>query len=128
MSKISVPIRGMHCKSCEILVEENLKEIPGVQSVQVSLKHAMATVVFQGKRPTEDQIVQAVQSAGYDVGEAEKVPWISRDPKDYFRLAFAGVILLVLYFVAKNLGLFSLNVSTGNGNIWVVHLNLKNSF
>lgn len=112
----------MHCKSCEILVEENLKEIPGVQSVQVSLKHAMATVVFQGKRPTEDQIVQAVQSAGYDVGEAEKVPWISRDPKDYFRLAFAGVILLVLYFVAKNLGLFSLNVSTGNGNIWVVLL------
>lgn len=112
----------MHCKSCEILVEENLKQIPGVQSVQVSLKHAKATVVFQGRSPTDDQIVKAVQAAGYDVGSAEKVPWFSRDPKDYFRLAVAGVILLVLFYVGKSTGLFSINVNSLSAGIWVTAL------
>jgi len=112
----------MHCKSCEILVEENLKEIPGVQSVQVSLNSAQATVVYQGKTPTQDQIVKAVQSAGYDVGSAEKVPWISRDSKDYFRLAIAGVILLILYYIGKNTGLFSINVDSLSAGIWVTVL------
>ena len=27
MNKITIPIKGMHCRSCEILVEKNLKNI-----------------------------------------------------------------------------------------------------
>lgn len=122
MSKLTVPIRGMHCRSCEILVEENLKKIPGVQSVEVSLKHANATLVFQGKVPTDDQIIEAVQGAGYDVGLVEKIPWFSREPQDYFRLALAGVILLVVYYIGKSTGIFSINADSLSDTIWVTAL------
>ncbi len=112
----------MHCKSCEILVEENIKEIPGVQSVFVSLKHASATINYKGNTPTEEQLITAVQNAGYEVGTQENIPWFSRDASDYFRLASAGAFLLVLYFIAKNLGLFSIDVGSGNGGVWVALL------
>lgn len=122
MSKLVVPIRGMHCKSCEILVEENIKEIPGVQSVHVSLKQASATINYKGSTPTEEQLTSAVQNAGYEIGAQENIPWFSRDARDYFRLASAGVVLLALYFLAKTLGLFDIVVDSGSGSIWVVLL------
>jgi len=109
----------MHCKSCEILVEENIKEIPGVQSVHVSLKHANATINYKGSTPTQDQLVVAVQNAGYEIGIQGKAPWFSRDANDYFRLASAGAVLLVLYFLAKSLGLFDIAVGSGNGSVWI---------
>lgn len=34
---IKVPIKGMHCRSCELLIEEKLKEIEHVMEVYVNL-------------------------------------------------------------------------------------------
>ena len=122
MAKLEIPIRGMHCKSCEILVEESIKEITGVHSVHVSLKHGTATINYSGAEPSQDQLLKAVQNAGYEVGTQGNIPWFSRNPNDYFRLAAAGGILVVLYLLAKSLGLFSIAVGTGNGSMWVVLL------
>ncbi|MFZ2253324.1 MAG: sulfite exporter TauE/SafE family protein [Minisyncoccia bacterium] len=121
MSKLEISIRGMHCKSCEILVEENIKEIPGVHSVQVSLKHGSATVNYSGEAPSQEELVKAVQSAGYEIGSQENIPWFSKNPHDYFRLAVAGGILVVLYLIAKSLGLFTISVGSV-GSIWVAPL------
>lgn len=110
----------MHCKSCEILVEENIKEIPGVHSVQVSLKHGSATVNYSGEAPAQEELEKAIQNAGYEMGMQGDIPWFSHDPNDYFRLAAAGGILVILYLIAKSLGLFSIAVGTGNGSVWIV--------
>jgi uncharacterized protein len=110
----------MHCKSCEMLVEEHLKEIPGVQSVHVHLKQGTAIITYTGTPPTHDELVDAVQNAGYELGERGHIPWFSREPEDYFRLVYAGVILLFLYFVANMLGLFDVVIDSGSGSIWVI--------
>lgn len=112
----------MHCKSCEILIEENLKDLPGVQSADAVLADKSATISFNGKGPTEEQIKDAVKAAGYEVGYSEKAPLISRDPRDYFRLAFAAGILFLLYIVAQKTGLFSIDVASQEGSIGVVAL------
>ena len=44
MNKKTIPIRGMHCAACEILVGEELKKIAGFSSVYVSQKRALAIV------------------------------------------------------------------------------------
>ena len=57
MNRIIIPIRGMHCQSCEMLVEDNLKDIPGITKVEVSqkrsradrLSRACATVLCAGR-------------------------------------------------------------------------------
>ncbi len=122
MGKFIVPIRGMHCRSCEILIEDNLKEVKGVKSVNVSYKDGKAKVHFEGPTPSKQSIRDAVQAAGYEIGQKEKLPWISRNPRDYFYLLLAGSILAVLYFIASSTGLFNVNISTGGGSMGVVVL------
>ena len=39
-------IRGMHCRSCEILLEKNISQIDGVKKVEVSYKKGIAEVEF----------------------------------------------------------------------------------
>ena len=41
----TVPIKGMHCASCELLIAEELESIPGVASAQASLKSNLATIM-----------------------------------------------------------------------------------
>jgi len=122
MNKIIIPIRGMHCASCELLVEEQLKKISGVENVIVNQKAAKAEIKFSGTQPSEEVITKAVQEAGYTVGQREKLPWISRSAADYKDLILAGGILLVIYLIAKWFGLFGLKVADQGSEITVALL------
>jgi len=122
MPQITIPIRGMHCKSCEILVEKSLKNIPGVKNVDVNYRNGIARVSFEGQQPSADVIKQKIADAGYQVGEKEKLPWLSQDPADYKNLFWAGAIILILYYFAKSIGLFNLDVATDNASLFVVLL------
>lgn len=111
---IKVPIRGMHCASCEILIGESLKKVPGVSMVKVDQKKGEAEIHYRNEQPSGKQIRQAIQDAGYDVGKKEKLPWISTNIGDYKDLIKAGVILTVVYLLAKWSGLFSLSIDSQN--------------
>src|SRR3989339_406999 len=95
MSQITIPIRRMHCKSCEILVEKSLKEVAGVKSVDVNYKNGIARVSYEGQQPSADIIKQKISDAGYQVGEKEKLPWLSQDPADYKSLFLVLLVGLV---------------------------------
>jgi len=104
----------MHCKSCEILVENNLKKVDGIKRVTVSHSEGKADIIYEGETPQASQIRDAIKSAGYEVGQKDKLPLFSKDPKDYKNLALAAVILLGLYAIARWLGIFNLSVSSDN--------------
>ena len=122
MSNITIPIRGMHCASCEILIAEKVKKVPGVTSVHVSLKKACADIEYGATRPSDAVIALAIQEAGYEVGKKEKQPWFSRNAIDYKDLAKAAGILLILYLVGKRFGLFDLTIDTPNTGVYVALL------
>lgn len=62
MSKKTVKIEGMMCEGCVRSVEESLKKVPGVTSVDVNLKKGTATV--QGEAE-DDVLIRAVVDAGF---------------------------------------------------------------
>ena len=110
----------MHCASCEILIGESLKELPGVSMVKVDQKRGEAEIHYSDGQPSEKDIRRKVQDAGYDVGKKEKLPWVSTDLRDYADLFRAAAILFVVYLVAKWLNLFSLDVgSSQNSGVFV---------
>lgn len=112
----------MHCASCEFLVSEQLKKIHGVKAVYVSQKQAFAEITYTGNRPNDKKITQAVQEAGYEIGDKQKLPWISKNSADYKDLAKAAIIILMIYFAAKWLGLFSINVGASKSGVAVALL------
>jgi len=129
MIKIIVPIKGMHCRSCEILIEENLKNIPGVKKAEANYKMGKAEVFFdkeEGESANElvkrvgESIRQTVKDAGYDVGYKNKLEWISKDKNDYIYLSYGALILIALYSIAESFGLFSLNVNSDKASLFVV--------
>ncbi|OGM80512.1 hypothetical protein A2366_01810 [Candidatus Woesebacteria bacterium RIFOXYB1_FULL_33_9] len=107
MSNKKIHITGMHCRSCEILIEEELKKIRGVTDVTVSHKEGIADISFIDKLNNID-VNTAVENAGYCVGENAKLPLISKNKKDYIELGLAYFIATALFLIAKKLGLFEL--------------------
>lgn len=113
MEKKIIPIKGMHCRSCEILIEEKLKEIPGLKGIRTSYKDKNAEF-FLNYPATMEQIENAITDAGYEIGSDEKA-WISKNPTDYKDVFFAIIVLVLLYIIVKKLGLININVGS-NGN------------
>ena len=92
MKKITVDISGMHCRSCEILVEGELKKISQIKSVLVNNRKGTAEIEYEGHlSPAE--IERAVCCAGYRLGKEEK-PFFSRKSQDYKDLVLAIFIAI----------------------------------
>jgi uncharacterized protein len=117
MNKIIVPIRGMHCKSCELLIEEEINKISEVEKVDVSHVAGRVKVWFQGRAPSRSVLSRAIQDAGYEIGDKDNLPWFSRSPEDYKQLFNAAVILLLIFILAKWFSLGSINVNIGEKSI-----------
>lgn len=121
MIKTTFKIQGMHCRSCEILIKEYIEKINAVEKVHVS--HKRKEVLVYSKVEINPKLVEdAITEAGYSVGENNK-PFLSQYPQDYKDLLFSVAILIILFFIARSLGIFNLNVSTGSpSNLLMVGL------
>jgi Uncharacterized conserved protein len=117
--KIVVPISGMHCKSCEILIEDALKNIKGVAKSEASNRESNVTIHCQNDcEPDPAQIAEAVRSAGYEVGaNNSQKTFFSKDKKHYRELGIAFLLLVGLYFVFKGLGLSNLVPNTSSDGL-----------
>ncbi len=122
MPKIILPIQGMHCKSCEILIEQNIKKVEGVKRVEVSHTTGQAQVYFDNNQPDQSRLENAVVESGYKIGKKEKAGWLSQDVSDYKNLFSGAVVLYLAYYVARGFGLFNVNVNTENSGLGVVFM------
>lgn len=105
-----VPIKGMHCRSCEILIEDELKELKNVDSVEVSHKTGDAKIFYNGAEPSQSAIKQSILKSGYIIGPDDKQSFISTNVKDYQNLGLAFLILMAIYLILKGLGITDINL------------------
>ncbi|MEI6499065.1 MAG: sulfite exporter TauE/SafE family protein, partial [bacterium] len=123
MNKQIIKIKGMHCRSCEILLREKLEEIDSVQNVTVSYKRSEAAIY--SKTPiAKQQILDYVKEAGYAVGKDESKLLLSQNPKTYLNLGISILLIFILYTVANRFGLFGISIGSSNNasNLLVVLL------
>lgn len=113
---IKIPIKGMHCRSCELLIEENLKELSHVKSVEVDYRKGEALVYYEGQTPNQDTINKAICAAGYEIGRSEKLPFFSTDKKEYINLGIAFLFLMAVFLLLKGTGLFDINLGSSLSN------------
>ncbi|MBI1882769.1 MAG: heavy-metal-associated domain-containing protein [Chlamydiae bacterium] len=67
--QVSIPVKGMSCFTCEIAIQQAVKKLPGVSSVQASAREGTAQVSYDSQKTSLDEIVNAVNGTGY---KAEK--------------------------------------------------------
>lgn len=71
MRQITLPIQGMTCASCAAAIERALRNLEGVEGVQVSLAAGKAFVAYDPRRVDLSRIARTVADLGYGVAAAE---------------------------------------------------------
>ena len=69
LKKIELKIHGMHCASCEVLIERKFKNISGVEKVHVSHHNGKAEL-YCSEDPNIRELDSLVKGNGYRV-----YPW-----------------------------------------------------
>ncbi len=67
MEQRTYTVTGMTCGHCVASVTEEVREVPGVQSVDVVLDSGALTVTGEGV--SDDAVKAAVEEAGYAVAQ-----------------------------------------------------------
>lgn len=63
--KIVLNIQGMHCASCEKIIEMELKEVAGFESAKIN--HKTGEAIVEAKPETDkNAILEAIKKAGYE--------------------------------------------------------------
>ncbi len=113
MKKTTVNIKGMHCRSCELLLEDELSKVPGVRCVCADQERGQAELEHEDD--IEQQYIEsAVQNAGYTLGKDDS-PWISHKLEDYRSLGKMALLVFILGYIANKLGLFNIAISSASG-------------
>ena len=71
---INIPVTGMSCANCALTIERTLKKVPGVKSVAVNFASERATVEYIPSITGIDEMIQAIEKAGYGAIRPDEAP------------------------------------------------------
>ncbi len=66
MESVDLTTNGMHCPSCSMLIEMDVSDLDGVESVRADYGTGVTHVEFDPARVTLDKIVATIKAAGYE--------------------------------------------------------------
>lgn len=120
-SKI-INIRGLHCRSCEIVTERNISKIKAVEKATVDRKKGTAVIYYNGQI-SDTEIEKAVNDAGYQIGREEKT-YLSKDKKSYKELIIAILFAFIVLYILSETKILDFAIASKNGysNLFVVFL------
>ncbi|MDD5290313.1 MAG: sulfite exporter TauE/SafE family protein [Patescibacteria group bacterium] len=100
MSKITYFVSGMHCHSCELILETNIKELAGVTAVRAALKKNLVEIEYEQEKPSLKLLNQTFIKGGYVFSNEPLVA-----PKNNWRAWVAPMIIaavVILIFLGLN--------------------------
>ncbi|XP_059201718.1 copper-transporting ATPase 1 [Centropristis striata] len=59
---IALRVKGMHCHSCEVNIQDNISKLHGVSSVEVSLEKEKTSICYDPLKVTVTQLQQAIEA------------------------------------------------------------------
>ncbi|CAK6956485.1 copper-transporting ATPase 1 [Scomber scombrus] len=72
---VMLRVKGMHCRSCVVNIQDNISMLPGVSSVEVSLEKEKASICYDPVMVTMPQLQQAIEAL--PPGNFKTQPWDS---------------------------------------------------
>uniref|UniRef100_A0A8C9XWY6 P-type Cu(+) transporter n=1 Tax=Sander lucioperca TaxID=283035 RepID=A0A8C9XWY6_SANLU len=72
---ITLRVKGMHCRSCVVNIQDNISKLPGVSSVEVSLEKEKVSICYDPLKATATQLQQAIEAL--PPGTFKIQPWDS---------------------------------------------------
>lgn len=106
-------VKGMHCASCEILIEKKLLELGNIKSVEASTAKGEALIEYEGERPTLERLNEIFKREGYAFSDQPREAISGFKPKEFFITLVIGLLIIIGFIGLNKLGLSGLiNVSS----------------
>ncbi len=117
LKKTAVYVKGMHCPSCEVLMEDKFKEDRNVKDVRADFKTQKVEIEYTGKIHT-DVLDAKIRPYGYSIvtdkeikREDDEEPFLNR----FLNAGVIAIILFILYVILQDAKLIP-NIQLG-GNL-----------
>ena len=107
----TIAIKGMHCRSCELLVQDELAQLYGVKKVKASSSSHTAELTI---------IDETIDEAGYELGETAQLPLLSKNTEAWQQVSFMFILLGLGWVLLNKLGLtngFSMSTTAQPSNV-----------
>lgn len=97
-------VKGMHCASCEVLIEKRLSALKEIKSVEASADKGKVLIVYEGEKPSTNRLNKFFRKENYlffdqPVKTAEK-----KAGSDFFIITGAALFIIIGFFIIKNSG------------------------
>ncbi len=70
LTKVSIPVEGMTCASCNVAVETVISKLDGIHSVKADFESKSAVVIYSEQKISLEEITDAINTLGYKAGNS----------------------------------------------------------
>ncbi len=101
-------VHGMHCASCEILIEKKLLEIKSIKSVEASTAKGEVLIEYEGERPFLERLNKIFKKEGYIFFDRPIEVMDGFKLKELFVTIVIGLLIILGFIGLNKLGLSGL--------------------
>lgn len=108
-------VKGMHCASCEILIEKKLIGLKEIESVEASANNGKVFVVYKGEKPSIGKLNNLFNKENYLFFDYPPETLNGERKSDFFFIAGTALLIIIGFLLIKNsalAGLISVNSSS----------------
>ncbi|MEZ7820928.1 MAG: heavy metal translocating P-type ATPase [Patescibacteria group bacterium] len=104
MKKIDFDISGMHCASCALIIEKQVKKLNGVSSINVNSSTEKASIVIDESKISNNEIIKTIKKSGYGASVSNSLSLDIKKRKEmnniFYKFLFSGLLSVpMLYFM-----------------------------
>jgi sulfite exporter TauE/SafE/copper chaperone CopZ len=104
-------VSGMHCPSCEILIEKKLLDFPNIKSVDASTGKGEVVVEYDGDKPSLNELNTVFGKDNYKFYENNDIH-IEKKPKEGLNTTYLGfaisIVIVMGFFLLGKMGISGL--------------------
>jgi sulfite exporter TauE/SafE/copper chaperone CopZ/plastocyanin len=95
-------VEGMHCASCEVLIEKKLLELENIKLAKASTSKGEVLIEYNNEKPTIHKLNEIFKKEGYVFFEEPPQTKIKGFKKEDFLVALGTALLIIFIFVTLN--------------------------
>ena len=108
IKSITYHVKGMHCASCEIIIEKKLLEISYIQSAEASTAKNRVVIAYEKDRPTLKKLNKIFKQEGYSFYQQPKKEAKKLNAKELLNPLGISLLIIVAFLGFNRLGLSGL--------------------
>jgi len=101
-------VKGMHCASCEILIEKKLLELENIKSAEASVAKGEALIVYKDKKPSLERLNEIFKKEGYVFSDQPSEIINGFKPREFFITLGIGLLIIIGFIALNRFGLSGL--------------------